>query len=213
MNFDTLLSLIGALEWFDLATLVQLSDERRQSLSNQLFRLGKSGRIVPLRRGMYALAPRYRRVPIQPAALANALYRPSYLSNAWALSFHGLIPEGVPVYTSVTSRPPQQFCNDLGEFSYRNVKQELFFGYQPVQLSGRSVLVASPEKALLDFFHLSRGEWTAARMEEMRFSSAAGVDTALLEEMAVRVGGPRLRRAAALWSKVASAAGEGEVAL
>jgi predicted transcriptional regulator of viral defense system len=162
---------------------------------------------------MYALAPRYRRVPIQPAALANALYRPSYLSCEWALSFHGLIPESVPVFTSVTSRPPQRFHNDIGEFSYRNVKRELFFGYQPVQLSGRSVLVATPEKAILDYFHLSRGEWTTERMEEMRFSSAAGVDTALLEEMAVRVAGPRQRRAAALWSKVASAAGEGEIAL
>jgi predicted transcriptional regulator of viral defense system len=213
MNFDALISLVGDMEWFDLATLVQLSDERRTTISNQLFRLGKAGRIVPLRRGMYALAPRYRRVPIQPAALANALCRPSYLSCEWALSFHGVIPESVPVFTSVTSRPPQRFCNDLGEFSYRNVKRELFFGYQPVQLSGRSVLVASPEKALLDLFHLSRGEWTAARMEEMRFSSAAGVDTALLEETAVRVGGPRLLRAAALWSKIVHEAGEGEVAL
>jgi predicted transcriptional regulator of viral defense system len=213
MNFDALVSLVGELEWFDLATLTQLTSERRATISNQLFRLAKAGRILALRRGMYALAPRYRRVPLQPAALANALYRPSYLSELWALSFHGLIPESVPVYTSVTARLPKRFQNDVGEFAYRNVKQELFFGYRPVQLSGRSVLIATPEKALFDFFHLSRGEWTSARMQEMRFSSAAGVGPKRLGALAEHVGSPRLRRAAALWANAVHEARKGEVEL
>ena len=55
-------------------------------------------------RGMYTFADRYRRVPVSPAALANALYSPSYVSGLWALGFYGLIPEGVSSYTSVTTR-------------------------------------------------------------------------------------------------------------
>jgi predicted transcriptional regulator of viral defense system len=212
MEFDTLLSLVGDLEWFDLPTVTQLTRERRQTITNQLYRFAKAGRIVPLRRGMYALAPRYRRRPIQPASLAGALCRPSYLSELWALSFHGLIPESVPLYTSVTSRPPCRFRNAIGEFTYRNVKQGLFFGYEAQRLGDADTLVASPEKALFDFFHLSRGEWTDARIEGMRFS-AAGVDPPRLLEIAARVGSPRVRRAASLWARIVPGAQEGAVEL
>ena len=55
---------------------------------------------------------------------ANALHAPSYLSGPWALSFYGVIPESVPVYTSVTTRTPREYENPFGVFSYRNVKRK-----------------------------------------------------------------------------------------
>jgi len=202
MKFDALVGLVGHLPWFDLATLVQLTGERRRSTTNQLHRFCKAGKVVPLRRGMYVLAARYRRMPVQPAELAGAIYRPSYLSGPWALSYHGLIPEGVPVFTSVTSRTTRRFHNQFGEYAYQNVKQSLFFGYLPTEIGGRKVVIASPEKALVDTWHLSPGRWTVERTREMRFAQGARVNAVKLEAIVNEIGKPRLVRAYELWRAV-----------
>ena len=65
---------------------------------------------------------------VAPATLANALCFPSYLSGLWALSFYGLIPEAVPVHTSVTTRGPADFENAYGMFRYTSIKRSFFFG-------------------------------------------------------------------------------------
>ena len=95
MKFDLLVSLVGELSWFDLPMLTQLTGEEKRSITGQLHRWIKAEKIIPLRRSMYTLAERYRRKTLSPAALANALYTPSYLSTLWALGFYGLIPEKV----------------------------------------------------------------------------------------------------------------------
>lgn len=209
MNLDELMRRVGNLPWFDLATLVQLSGERRETITNQLYRLSRAGRVVPLRRGLYTLAESHRKVSVQPAALANAIYRPSYLSCEWALSHHGVIPEAVMVYTSVTSRVPRRFVNTFGEFVFRNVKQEIFGGYNAVVMLGASVLVASPEKALFDYLHLSTGEWTSDRWRGMRVSVDDNFDLAKLETLASSQGSPRLRRAVSRLAHVLAVEDEG----
>jgi hypothetical protein len=212
MKFAELLELVQGLPWFDLATLVQLSDERRQALITQLHRFARAEKIVPLRRGMYILAPAYRQVPAQPAELANALHRPSYISEQWALSYHGVIPEGVPVFTSVTTRTTRRYVNRLGEFSYRNVKQPLFFGFSAVRLGGRKVLIATPEKALIDHWYLESGEWTAERLLEMRLAGGV-LQSEKLQQMVHRIGKPRLVRALRVWQREIRGADEGEIEL
>jgi predicted transcriptional regulator of viral defense system len=203
MKFDSLVDLVASRPFFDLATAVQLSGENRAGVRTQLYRWTRQGKILMLRRGMYALADRYRKVPINPAELANHLYRPSYLSGVWALGFYGLIPEKVATYTSVTSRVPRRFQNELGSYEYRNVKQIAFFGYRDAGIQGNQVLLAEPEKALLDLWHLGRGNWSEARMTEMRFQNQDAVSPEKLAAYANRFDSPRLRRAAELWCKVA----------
>jgi len=159
---------------------------------------------------MYALAQRYRRTQLNPAELANHLYRPSYLSREWALGFYGLIPEMVVTYTSTTSRVPRSFQNGVGTFEYRHVKRAAFFGYRAVEIQGRKVLLADRAKALLDFWHLASKPWTVERMAEMRFQNFGAVDQAVLSEYATRFESPRLRRAADVWCELAEAEqGEG----
>ena len=58
MKFDDLLRLVGTQSWFDLASGVQLSEDIRQTARVQLHRWCKAGKLIPLRRGMYAL-PRF----------------------------------------------------------------------------------------------------------------------------------------------------------
>ena len=209
MEFDRLIELTEGLEWFDLPLLVQLSGERRTTVTNQLFRWSRAGKIIPLRRGMYALADRYRKGKIQPAALANALYRPSYLSGLWAMAYHGLIPEAVPVFTSVSTRKPRVFENAFGVFDYRNIKQSLFGGYQVARVIDQKVLIATPEKALFDHWYLSRGPWSAARLEQLRLEDGL-LDPRELLRWIEASGKPRLRDVFGEWlGSVARDGGEG----
>ena len=213
MKFDALISMLRRLPYFDLATVVQLSGERRSTLGTQLNRWIKAGKLLSLRRGMYAFPERYRQLPINPAELANQLYRPSYVSGLWALGFYGLIPEKVVMYTSVTTRVPRRFENELGVFNYRHVKQDAFFAYQPVEIQEDKVLLAEPEKALLDLWHLTKGAWTLERMAEMRFQYGEVIDAAKLKAYAETFHSPRLQRAAATWCQLACMEEEGTVDL
>ena len=213
MRYDKLVELLGKHGWFDLASLVQLSGERRQSLHMQLHRWCKAGLLLSLRRGLYAFPDRYSASPIHAAEVANILYTPSYLSTHWALGYYGLIPEYVVRYTGVTSRTTKTFENAFGTFSYQHVKPSAFFGYRPVEIDKRKVLLAEPEKALLDLWHLGPGRWETNRMAEMRFQGFELIDPGKLRGYASRFESPRLRAAAETFLKVAEFEMEGVVQL
>ncbi len=210
MTLERLIASVGLLPYFDLQTIAQLSDESRHTLRVQLSRWIKRGKIVSLRRGMYALGPGYRRRPVGAVVLANALHSPSYLSFQWALGFHGLIPDMVVTYTSATTRAPRTFQNDFGKFRYKHIKQEFFFGYEAIEVDHERAQVAVPEKALLDFWHSESGEWTQDRMDSMRFQGFSAVSFRRLKEFAERWNSPRLIRAVAAWKAFAGTQTKGD---
>lgn len=199
MKFEKLIAAIRNMPYFDFATIAQLSGEPRQSLRMQLFRLVKQGKIKPLRRGMYALGEPYRKINPNPAVLANRIYTPSYLSFHWALGYYGLIPERVFQFTSATPRMPRVFRNAFGSFLYRHIKPDYFAGYQPMKIDGQKVLIAEPEKALLDLWHIENGEWPKERMASMRFQNFEIVSRKKLEKYAALYQSPRLIRAVGNW--------------
>jgi len=203
MKYDDFSSLLGDQPYFDIAMVAQLSGESRQILRTQLHRWSKAGKLLPLRRGMYAFSDSPRRRTINPASLANYLYKPSYLSTYWALGYYGLIPERVAVFTSVTTRVPREFVNDFGVFRYSNTKQDLFFGYRSVAMDQHKVLLAEPEKALLDLWHLERGAWDRARMSGMRFQQMELTNEQRLVDYARRFRSPRIDRTVEQWKSLA----------
>ncbi len=213
MKYDDIVKLTGGLPCFDLALLAQAFNDRREAIRVQLSRWMTQGKVIGLRRGMYTLAETYRRVPLNPAVLANQLYRPSCLSGLWALGHYDLIPERVVRFTSVTPRVPRRFANPFGVFDYRNIKQDCFFGYVSARVGDQQFLIAEPEKALLDHWHLSVGEWTPERLEEMRYQHVEQVDGEQLTRYAQRFRSPRLDRAVQRWFRLASTAELGTVIL
>lgn len=89
---------------------------------------------------------------------ANRIYRPSYISLWTALSHYGLIPEGVFQIYSVSTLKTHRFDTSLGIFTYQHIKPNLFFGYRIEQWHNKPLLIAEPEKALLDTFYLNE-QW------------------------------------------------------
>lgn len=210
MKYKGLLSQVGALNSFDIPLLVQVSHEPKRLLLTQLSQWVRKGLLVRLRRGIYTVAGPYRKTPLAVLSFAHDLYRPSYLSGAWALSFYGLIPEKTVVYTSVTTRVPRIFHNPVGTFQYSHIKQDLFWGYRAHTIDGTSVWIADPEKALLDYFHLHPGAWTAARLAEMRLQNLDSIDVKTLKKYAQKCGSPRLTRAVTGVCDLVAQEGRGE---
>ena len=143
---------------------------REQFDRNNLDRWEKQGKLIRLRQGYYTF-PALKGHGDAPFYFANKMYAPSYISLESALSFYGMIPEGVIQITSVTARKTKTFQNQFGNFIYRSVKPDLMFGYSMEQsnLSNNwSMLLAVPEKALLDFLYLNPQYDSREDMRELR---------------------------------------------
>ena len=135
---------------------------------NNLTRWCQKGLLIKLRNQYYAF-PEYRRVPDFSRYVANQMYAPSYISLHSALSFYGMIPEEVVQLTNVTTLKTAKFENAFGSFHYQNVKPTMFFGYdiKTVQ-NGRRLLLATPEKALLDLLYLNPYYKSEQDMKDLR---------------------------------------------
>lgn len=122
----------------------------------QLSRWAKKEKVIRLKRGLYTLSEEFRKAPLSLRWLANVLYSPSYLSLEYMLSWYDMIPERVTAITSISILKTATFRNRLGTFSYRTLKRRLFFGFEEIQDEfHQPILVATPEKALLDSIYLT----------------------------------------------------------
>ncbi len=162
---------------------------------NNFVRWVKKGLLLRLRKGYYTF-PEYKSKPDFALYFANRIYRPSYVSLHSALAFYGMIPEAVVQITSVTSLKTASFTNDLGEYSYKNIKGELMFGYELKPIAeGRTLQLARPEKALLDLLYLYPFYNTGEELENLRLDEDFLQDELncdLLEEYVLKYGNKSL---------------------
>jgi len=118
----------------------------------------QQGVIVRVKKGLYVYGDDYRKRPFSRELLANLIYGPSYVSLEYALSWHGLIPERVPVITSVTPKRGKRFVTPVGGFIYRCTPSASFYlGMDRVVQKSFSFLIATPERALADKLRDDRG--------------------------------------------------------
>jgi predicted transcriptional regulator of viral defense system len=150
---------------------------------NNFVRWVKKGLLIRLRQGYYTF-PDYLNKSDFTLLCANQIYRPSYVSLHTALAFYGIIPEAVVQITSVTSLKTANFINDLGEYQYKSVKQELMFGYDIKPLdSGHSLQIATPEKALLDLLYLNPFYETKQDLKDLRLDQDFIIDELDLQRL------------------------------
>ncbi|MBF8263709.1 MAG: hypothetical protein HW387_1374 [Parachlamydiales bacterium] len=118
-------------------------------------RMVKKGELIRLKNGFFVIKDKIEKTRVPFEQIANLLYGPSYLSFEWALSYYGMIPEGVYVVTSAVAGRSKSFTTPLGTFDYFGLSH---FRYavgidQQENITGR-FLIATPEKALADLIHL-----------------------------------------------------------
>lgn len=134
-----------------MAQMPEQSHPRRK-----LRELQNKGYLIRLKKGFYVLSPEFIGRHYSLPIVANLLYGPSYLSLEYALSYYGLIPERVEVLTSVTTQKNKEFETPIGFFTYRHLPLTLYPHGVTLRetADGRTILMATPEKALLDLFTL-----------------------------------------------------------
>lgn len=109
----------------------------------------KQGLLVRLKQGIYALKTD---IPNEEE-IANALYRPSYISFEYALGYYNMLPEMPYVVANATTKPTRLFTSQDKTFAYYTIKKTAYTGYSLVKMEKKSFLIADPEKALADYLY------------------------------------------------------------
>jgi hypothetical protein len=196
MHFARLLEIVGDEPVFETALLLA-GDVNPDDIRRQLSRWVAAGRLYQLRRGLYALAPPYRRMKPHPFLVANRIDGGSYVSYQAALAHYGLIPEYVPVVTSVTSGRPAAWDTPLGHYEFRHIAPRLLCGYVLLPVAHQQeAFVATPEKALLDLIYLQPGADSPHYLDELRLQGLDRLNPEHLLQQADEFGTPKLQRAA-----------------
>ncbi len=194
MKWDEFLHMMDDQTIFEPAMLFAGND-RPAEVRRQLSRWVKAGKLHQVRRGLYTVAPPYAKIRPQPFAVAGRLTWPSYVSLQSALAYHGLIPEAVPVVTSVTTGRPGYHDTQAGRYKFHHVKRDFFWGYHEVKFgNGQFAYIAAPEKALLDQCYLTPGADSPDYIRELRLDPEGNVEPERLISFAERSESAKLCR-------------------
>ncbi len=153
MRWEELLSRFSEQPLFHTSHLGVFPDSRPVVLV-QLSRWINAGKLAQLRRGWYLIQKPFRTKELSAAFVANTVVRPSYLSLEWALQYHGMIPDAAFQPTSITTRRGVHFTADDRYFLYHHVSPRFFHGYGSFEYSGERIIIATPEKSLLDHIYI-----------------------------------------------------------
>lgn len=161
-----------------LARLLDGTPQRRYNLVNRAL---QHGELLQLRRGLYLLAPHLQNRTPHPFVMAQALQSGSYISFETALSFHGWIPESVPVTLSVLPgrRRIEVDHAVLGMFRFYPLALRQGYLLEAVDrhsFADQTALVAQPLRALLDIVCLRKLEGGSVRA----LTQSMRIDTELL---------------------------------
>lgn len=136
----------------------------------QISRWQKDGFLIKIKQGFYTFTDQ-KIDDYFLFLIANKIYEPSYISLEKALKYYGLIPEEIFQITSVSTKKTNTFNNPVGSFSYRHIKESLFWGYHFISNSNQKVLIADAEKAILDYIYLHFELKTENDFKELRINS------------------------------------------
>lgn len=114
-----------------------------------LRQLTQEGLLSRLKQGLYVL----KTDPPDEEEIANALYKPSYISFEYALAYYNLLPEMTYQISCATTKPTRLFTVDNTAFVYYTIKVEAYTGYVLVSRGDRQFLIAEPEKAFVDYLY------------------------------------------------------------
>lgn len=154
-----------------LASLLNQTNDNTNYKTIQ--RLEKQQILTRLAKGKYLVTG----VDITEFALANWLVQPSYISLESALTYYGILPQFTYSVTSITTMRAQKIITQNREFIYAKIASLFFWGYAKHQ----DILIASPEKACLDYLYLAAkglknpdiGDWDLSIIKKGRLKAYA----------------------------------------
>lgn len=156
---SAILSQLEQLPYFTIEAVKQLIDATKvtdSTLRTALFRWVKNGDLITLKKGVYMTREFYllHRSKSEFASMVSAILIPqSYLSLTYILQRTGSLTDVTYPFTAVTLKQTRVIVNQLGTYTYRHIKPDLYMGFTIVNIFGIPVAQATRAKALFDFFY------------------------------------------------------------
>lgn len=196
MKYDELLEVVGTEPLFETGLLMAGAADP-PALQRQLSRWVRAGRLVKLRRGLYAVASPHRTTTPDPFVVSNRLVRPSYVSLESALHYHEIIPDVPFAVTAVTTGRAGMHDTPLGRFLFHHIRTDRLWGSQEIEIAAgqRGAWIARPEKALIDLLYLNRASDAPAYLRQLRLQNTERLDVGVLMDMATRFRSAKVSRA------------------
>ena len=133
---------------YDSSSLIKLYEDY-SNINQKISYETKKGNLTRIKRGLYS-----DNILIDSPVIANVCYSPSYISFEYALSYYGIIPERVTLYTSAVynKKNNKMYRLDNVAFEYRSIPNDAF-NEGIIFLKNEEGIrykIASKEKALCD---------------------------------------------------------------
>lgn len=144
----------------ELGNILQI--ENRGSLYKKIAHLIYKGILKLLTNGKYE----YLLKNTNDFTRSNFLYQPSYISLESALSFYSIITQFPYEITAVSPKKTKKIEIDEKLFSYSQINPKYFFGYE----NNNGFLIATPEKALLDYLYMAERGLRKIEIDEMNLT-------------------------------------------
>ena len=135
--------------------------------------------------------------------ISNSICQPSYISLETALCFHQLILDNAPADSfgensihAITKHKTVIYDNDRGIYSYRKIKPEFYFGFDTIEIDGRPIQMANPEKALIDFLYFNANLNSLSKLTNIAWNtqSLAQLNWKKLSSIQLMIGSKALDR-------------------
>jgi len=168
LDFIERMKPLGVFSKEDMEVVYPDLDPRR------LYEWQLKGYILKLRNSWYCL-PDFLKEPYSTWIIANTVHGPSYISLESALSFYGILPEGVHMCTSVCTKRTLRINMAGHEYEFSRLREKHYCGYrlEDTGASGRRVRIAGPGKALACFFFLRTSHDREDEIRVLRFNEAS----------------------------------------
>jgi len=136
---------------------------------NRIHRLTKAGWLKRIKRGLYLvienLSSRFQN-DNSLLIISNTLNRDSYVSLSYALNYYHMFDQYTKTVVSITTTDSKKYTFDDYVFKFTKIKESMYFGYSQKMESGKFVMIADAEKALIDYLYLDKSFASASLVFE-----------------------------------------------
>jgi predicted transcriptional regulator of viral defense system len=143
----------SGIEIFSLSQVTSMLNISPAAASKVVHELSVEGRLRRIQKSTYIVVPtgyKPETYTLPATLIASALIKPYYLSYWTALHFYGWTEQPSRTVFVATTKLKKPVTVSGVTFKFVNLRPQRFFGYTSSNLDGRKVIIADPEKTIVD---------------------------------------------------------------